>query len=274
MEKIAVYGKGGIGKSVVATNLSAFYGRAGKRVLHVGCDPKHDSAVRLLEKRQPVRTILEVLGSRPDAERTKEIINIGRHGIHACEAGGPPAGLGCGGRGVARTIEYLDEWGFLSSGDYDIALFDVLGDVVCGGFAAPLRDGFAEKVVIVVSEEPMAMFAANNISRAVDHYKRNGVVLAGLVVNLRGSNVNLGPLERFAKRLNTRILTVIERDKRIMEAERAQLTLVETEPEANAAKALVHLAETLLALDRTTVPPPTPMSDDEFFELARKWEEP
>lgn len=271
MEKIAIYGKGGVGKSVVATGLSAHYGMSGKRVLHVGCDPKHDSAVRLLDDRRPVKTVLEVLGNRPDAETTREILNLGRHGIHACEAGGPPAGLGCGGRGVARTIEYLDEAGFLQSEDYDVAMFDVLGDVVCGGFAAPLRDGFAEKVVIVASEEPMALFAANNISRAVVSYSRNGVVLAGIVANLRTRDARREHIEKFAEKIGTRVLTVIERDPRVMEAEQSQLTIVEHAPDCNSAKAITHLGDRLLEIEKASLQPPRPMADEEFFDFMRTW---
>ncbi|MDF1564790.1 MAG: AAA family ATPase [Deltaproteobacteria bacterium] len=272
MERIAIYGKGGVGKSVVATSLSAHFGMSGKRVLHVGCDPKHDSAIRLLEPEAgDVRTILDVLGNNPHAEATTEILNIGRHGIHACEAGGPPAGLGCGGRGVARTIEYLDEVEFLEEGNYDVVIFDVLGDVVCGGFAAPLRSGFAEKVAIVVSEEPMAIFAANNIARAVVSYHRNGVVLAGLIVNLRGKDVDYSHIEHFAKEINTKILGVVQRDERIMQAEREQKTIVEFAPDSASAEGLTALAGVLQTIDVSDTPLPTPMEDGVLYEFMRTW---
>lgn len=272
MERIAIYGKGGVGKSVVATSLSAHFGMSGKRVLHVGCDPKHDSAIRLLPPNSgEVRTILDVLGNDPHAEATNEILNIGRHGIHACEAGGPPAGLGCGGRGVARTIEYLDEVEFIDSGNYDVVIFDVLGDVVCGGFAAPLRSGFAQKVAIVVSEEPMAIFAANNIARAVVSYSRNGVVLAGLIVNLRTKGVDYSHIEHFAKQIGTSILGVVQRDERIMEAERQQLTIIESAPDSESAVGLKELATTLQGIVVEDTPLPTPMEDAVLFEFMRTW---
>lgn len=267
-ERIAVYGKGGIGKSVVATTLSAVYAMGGRRVLHVGCDPKHDSAVRLLDGNKSVRTVLDVLGDDPTAS-TADILNRGRHGIDCCEAGGPPAGLGCGGRGVARTIEHLDELGLLRSGDYDIAIFDVLGDVVCGGFAAPLRDGFAEKVVIVVSEEPMALYAANNIARAVETYKRNGVALAGLVLNQRARDADLGLVERFCAKLGTRVLASIQRDQGIIEAERQGRTIVEHAPDSAAARALAGLADRIVGLSAAELPLPQPLGDDGFFEFIR-----
>jgi nitrogenase iron protein NifH len=271
MERIAIYGKGGVGKSVVATNLSVHFAMSGKRVLHVGCDPKHDSAIRLLDGTHTVRTVLDVLRDDPHAELTSEIINVGRHGIHACESGGPSPGLGCGGRGVARTIEYLDDTQFLDSGNYEVVIFDVLGDVVCGGFAAPLRAGFAEKVVIVASEEPMAIFAANNIARAVLTYQHNGVVLAGLVANLRGENADVTPIEQFAARLGTRVLAVVERDPLIITAERNQRTILEYAPESPAARAMSQLGCALTEVRAADVPPPVPMPDDGLFEFMRTW---
>ncbi|HOU54979.1 MAG TPA: AAA family ATPase [Myxococcota bacterium] len=269
METIAVYGKGGIGKSVVATSLSAWYAMNGQRVLHVGCDPKHDSALRLLDQRTRIRTVLEVLRDDPEAAGTDEILTTGRHGIACCEAGGPEPGVGCAGRGVARMIETLDEMQLLQSGRFDIAVFDVLGDVVCGGFAAPLRDGFARKVLIVLSEEPMAIFAANNIARAIHIYRNNGVCLAGLVVNRRSNTASTEMLDRFARRLGTRILEVIERDPRIQEAETEQQTILEYAPDAPASRSIARLGQTLLEIDPDQVALPSPMSEEEFFEFLR-----
>jgi len=272
MQKIAVYGKGGIGKSVVATSLSASYALAGRRVLHMGCDPKADSAVRLVDGVAGIRTVLEVLGDDPTAVATNAILTPGRHGIHTLEAGGPPPGLGCGGRGVARAIEFLDEMGLMEGDAYDVAVFDVLGDVVCGGFAAPLRDRFADKVVIVVSEEPMAMFAANNIARAIHTYHRNGASLAGLVANLRSRDANVASIEAFARRLGTQVVAVIERDPRIQAAERRRLTIVEDCPDCPAARALTDLSLRLWDVDKAALPLPTPLSEDGFFEFIRSVE--
>ena len=269
METIAVYGKGGIGKSVVATSLSMHFALNGKKVLHIGCDPKHDSAMRLLDTPTNIRTVLDILKEDPEAAGTEEILTIGRYGIACCEAGGPPPGVGCGGRGVARMIETLDEMQLLQSGRFDTAIFDVLGDVVCGGFAAPLRDGFAKKVIIVLSEEPMAVFAANNIARAIDIYRDNGVCLAGLVANLRTREAKVDPLHKFAKEINTKILAVIDRDQRIMDAEKQQLTILEYAPDSPSAIALRGLGETLVGIDPNEVPLPTPMTDEGVFEFLR-----
>ncbi len=265
-KKIAVYGKGGVGKSVVATNLSACLAGLGNKVIHIGCDPKSDSAVRLMEGNVRPRTVLEVLGDELSPESADQVINRGRLGIDLCESGGPPAGLGCGGRGVARTLEYFDDVELLSSGLYDIAVFDVLGDVVCGGFAAPLRKGFGDRVFIVVSEEPMAMYAANNIAQALLVYRRNGVVLGGLIGNAKDdSDQSRQILEDFASRLSTRLVGWIPRDRAVLTAERKRRTVVEYDPQAPASLAFTRLADAVLALGTEDSPPPTPMEPEEFF---------
>lgn len=269
MEKIAIYGKGGIGKSVVATNLSAYYALTGKRVLHIGCDPKTDSSLRLIDSNVPIKTVLEVIGDNPTAASSEEIINVGRLGVECCESGGPPPGQGCGGRGVARTIEFLEEMEILSIGKYDVVIFDVLGDVVCGGFAAPLRAGFAQKVLIVTSEEPMSLFATNNISKAIGTYSHNGVVLGGLIANLKSNSVSPDFLKRFAKTLNTRILAFISRDNFILEAERYRKTIIEYAPKSRSSKIFEKLAKSVLNINPESIELPTPMSENEFFEYIK-----
>lgn len=270
--KIAIYGKGGIGKSVVATALSVAFAKLGKKVLHIGCDPKSDSAVRLMEDGRRPRTVLDVLGDELSPGSADQVINRGRHDIDVCESGGPPAGLGCGGRGVARTLEFFDDVEVLSTGGYDLAVFDVLGDVVCGGFAAPLRKGFGDTVFIVCSEEPMAMYAANNIAQALLVYRRNGVVLGGIVANPKdASEKNREMLEDFAGRLSTRVVGWIPRDPAVLAAERRRSTVVEHDPEAPASVALFELARSALELDRESTPPPTPMEKDDFFDYLERW---
>jgi len=271
-QRIAIYGKGGIGKSVVATSLSATFATQGMAVLHIGCDPKSDSAVRLMGGYRKIPTVLEVLGDDASAVSTEHIIHEGRLGIHCCEAGGPPPGLGCGGRGVARTLEFLEDMEVIDSGNYGAVVFDVLGDVVCGGFAAPLRQGFAEKVFIVLSEEPMSVYAANNISRAVEIYQANGIGLGGLVINTRdNAHAEFEMLEAFAERLSTRVIGRIPRDPKIMEAERKGMTVVEYAPDAPAAKAFKELAETIVALEGADLPTPTPLDDEAFYKFMGQW---
>lgn len=272
LERIAIYGKGGIGKSMVATSLSATFAKDGRRVLHVGCDPKHDSAVRLMDGGVQIPTVLEVIGDDPSAVSTEAILHEGRMGIVCAEAGGPRPGVGCGGRGVARTLEFLDDMEVIDSGNFDVVVFDVLGDVVCGGFAAPLRQRFAEKIVIVMSEEPMAMYAANNIARAVEIYHENGVQLAGLVANVKQvDDKDLEMLHRFAERLSTRILAVIRRDPLVITAERKRQTVVEYAPEAETSQTFVQLAAAITELDTKALSLPTPMEDPEFYAFLEQW---
>jgi len=270
MERIAIYGKGGVGKSVVATSLSAYYASQGKRVLHVGCDPKADSAVRLMDGDSPMVTVLEALADDPNTTSTESILRTGRSGIQCCEAGGPEPGVGCGGRGVARTLEFLEEMEVIESGNYDVVVFDVLGDVVCGGFAAPLRQGFAQKVIIVVSEEPMALFAANNISKAIHTYHANGVVLGGLVASLKSNDVDRSMLERFAQALSSQMLAYVPRDNLIMQAERERKTVIEYAPGSPTAQAFADLAEAIVRIDPASTSLPTPLSEKQFFDFIRQ----
>jgi nitrogenase iron protein NifH len=265
LERIAIYGKGGIGKSVVATNLSTSCAQRGLKVLHVGCDPKHDSSVRLMAQGAPVRTVLDTLGDRPRGIRGRDVINAGRLGIACCESGGPEPGVGCAGRGVARTLEFLQDQDVFTAGGYDVVTFDVLGDVVCGGFAAPLRAGFAQKVLIVTSEEPMSIYAANNICKAVRTYQDNGVVLAGLVGNLRQNDADREALDVFASVINTRVLACIPRDELILQAEEAMTTLMEFAPESETAAVFRELTETVLSTNPDDLPPPNPLADDELL---------
>jgi nitrogenase iron protein NifH len=264
LQQIAIYGKGGIGKSVVATNLSAHFGIQGRRVLHVGCDPKCDSALRLMNGSR-VATVMDLASADPDAISIAAIINRGRHNVDCVEAGGPEPGTGCAGRGVARTIELLGEHAVLENGAYDVAVFDVLGDVVCGGFAAPLRLGFARKVVIVVSDQPMSLFAANNITRAVRRYGPNGVALTGIVANMRTADSDSDLVRRFAARLGTRILAFLDRNQTVVEAEKKRRTVIEWAPESPLASTLRSLGEEILAFDADSAPVPSTMTDDEFF---------
>lgn len=266
MERIAFYGKGGIGKSTVAAGVSFALSQQGKRVLHVGCDPKHDSTLALVAEDQATTAIDQIFQRPTGSLRREHLIMEGKQGIHCIESGGPQSGVGCGGRAVSRMFEVFEEIGVLDEERYDVAVFDVLGDVVCGGFAAPLRSAFAPKVVIVVSEEMMAAYAANNITRAVVHYLDNGVCLAGLVVNLRDNKADLSPIERLAKSLRTRVLCVIPRAPQIQQAEMQSKSVLETAPNTKAAREIRKLADELVTLDPSTCPPPTPL---EFQDVRR-----
>lgn len=268
MHKIAVFGKGGIGKSTFCANLAAIYAGRGLKVLLVGCDPKHDTTVALTEKSP--RTVVEAAAFMERRGGADELIARGRLGVDCVEAGGPEPGIGCAGRGISRMIELLDDGGLLKEGRYDVMLFDVLGDVVCGGFAAPLREGLADKICIVASEELMALYAANNIARAVRNYAANGIGLCGLVANLRDPGADEGAVERFARLIGTKVLAFLPREPAVRRAEYLRRTVFEHAPDCALSRRIAGLADELLRADPAAAPVPQPLSDERFHELARE----
>lgn len=269
MESIAFYGKGGIGKSFIAANISYYLATMKKRVLHIGCDPKHDSTFLILKRDRKINTVLDIIGDNITCSETSGIINEGKLGIHCIEAGGPPPGVGCAGRGVARTLEFLQETRVINSKKYDVIIYDVLGDVVCGGFAAPLRLGFAKKIVIVTSEEGMSLYAANNITKAINTYFENGIFLAGLIVNLKNNNTEKKLLFNFAKRINSEILGFIRRSNLVAEAEKERKTIIEKYPNSEESNEIAKIANNIYK-HKLQYKRPTPMSDEEFFDFIKK----
>jgi nitrogenase iron protein NifH len=261
---IALYGKGGIGKSTVASNLSAVFARRGMKVLHVGCDPKHDSTMALLDG-LPVKTVIQQISGR--IKEPSDILLPGKFGMHCIECGGPEPGVGCGGRGVSRMFEVLDDLDLVKQGQYDIAVFDVLGDVVCGGFAAPLKQGRADLVYIVVSEGVMALFAANNIARALKRFASNGIALGGLVVNLCDETTNRPGMERFATALGTRIVAWLPRDPIVRRAEVLKKTTLEMAPDSAVSRVFDALAGAILADSAADHSIPTPIDEARFDEF-------
>jgi nitrogenase iron protein len=263
MERIAFYGKGGIGKSTIAAGVSWALAKQGKKVLHVGCDPKHDSTAVLLAGQDGFKTVIGQVFSQPvDQMRREHVIMKGKLDIDCVESGGPEPGVGCGGRAVSRMFELFGEFGLLDDPQYDAIIFDVLGDVVCGGFAAPLRSGIAPKVVVVASEEMMAGYAANNICRAVLHYLDNGVCLAGMVLNQRDNHADFGPVERLAGALGIKILARIPRDPGIQKAELARQSILESRPKSPAAVAIRKLAGDLMRIRRDRCRAPRPLDTE------------
>mgnify|MGYP006284993625 CR=1 FL=1 len=268
MRKLAVYGKGGIGKSTIVSNLSAVYAAGGKKVLQVGCDPKADSTIALCG-RDGRKTVLDVLRDRRRISGIEEVLMNGRNGIDCLEAGGPKPGVGCGGRGILRMLEIMEESALLEKGAYDVVLFDVLGDIVCGGFAAPLKMGFGDIVLIVLSEEGMAMYAANNIARMVVEYAENGIALGGLIANIRNNDSDRAPLEEFARRLGTSILGFVPHDKLFKKAAKQCATVADIAPGSEPALLLGEIASTVAGLDPASLPPPSPMENDEMLDFIR-----
>jgi len=226
MREIAVYGKGGIGKSTLSANLSAALQLSGRKVLQIGCDPKHDST-RLLLSGKMLTTVLDYIRETGPADyQITEVLQKGYAGIGCVEAGGPKPGVGCAGRGIITAFDMLDQ--FQVRQNYDTVLYDVLGDVVCGGFAVPIRTEYADTIFLVTSGEYMAIYAANNILRGIENYdKRNRKRVAGILYNARNLEGEDARVEAFAKAVGLPICARIPRDDIFAEAERANCTVVE-----------------------------------------------
>lgn len=246
MLKLAVYGKGGIGKSTMTSHLSAAFASMGKRVIQIGCDPKADSTINLLHG-EPLRPVMESLKEGIEPESIEEISKNGYGGVLCIETGGPTPGLGCAGRGIIATFHLLEDLELFETFKPDVVLYDVLGDVVCGGFAAPIREGYAEDVLIVTSGEKMALYAANNIQTAVKNFEDRGYAkVKGLILNHRNVENEYEKVEAFAKDHDLSIIGDIPRSNEILHYEELGMTAVEGDPEGEIATIFKNLAKELL----------------------------
>ncbi len=246
MYRFAVYGKGGIGKSTVCTALSCAFAEMGMKVMQVGCDPKADSTL-YLHGGERIPTMLDVLRQKRDAAELEDLIHEGYRGIVCAEAGGPTPGLGCAGRGIAAAFEALDERGAFEVVKPDLVLYDVLGDVVCGGFAMPIREGYADRVFIVTSGENMAIYAAANIAMAVENFKARGyATLGGLILNRRNVPEEREKVETLAGELGTEILADLPRDNHISDAQDTGRGVMEVYPDCGYARSVRALAERMI----------------------------
>ena len=246
MIKIAVYGKGGIGKSTTVSNIAAVFASEGLRVMQIGCDPKADSTV-LLRHGEKVETVLDLVRTKKDNFTLEDIVKEGFAGVCCVEAGGPSPGLGCAGRGIIATFQLLEDMDLFVHYKPDVVLYDVLGDVVCGGFAAPIREGYASKVLIVTSGEKMALYAANNINNAVKNFEdRSYAKVYGIVLNHRNVEKETEKVAEFADLVGLPIVGKIPRSDEITRCEDKGMTVIEGEPESPAAQAFLKLAKELL----------------------------
>lgn len=247
MLKVAVYGKGGIGKSTITSNLAAAFAAMGKKVIQIGCDPKADSTINLLGG-EPLRPVMNFMREEDEEpERLEDISKEGFGGVLCIETGGPTPGLGCAGRGIIATFQLLEDLKLFETYKPDVVLYDVLGDVVCGGFAAPIREGYAEKVLIVTSGEKMALYAANNINNAVKNFEdRSYAKVYGIVLNHRNVEKETEKVAEFADLVGLPIVGKIPRSDEITRCEDKGMTVIEGEPESPAAQAFLKLAKELL----------------------------
>jgi nitrogenase iron protein NifH len=266
MRKVAIYGKGGIGKSTTTQNTVAALAEMGKRVMVVGCDPKADST-RLLTGGLAQKTVLDTL--REEGEDV-ELEDVQREGFGDClctESGGPEPGVGCAGRGIITSINLLEQLGAYDDDQaLDYVFYDVLGDVVCGGFAMPIREGKAEEIYIVCSGEMMAMYAANNISKGIVKFaEAGGVRLGGLICNSRKTDNEYDLISELASRLGTQMIHFVPRDNDVQRAELQRKTVIDWKPECPQADEYRTLARNIDENDNFVIP--TPLEIEELEQL-------
>lgn len=262
--QVAIYGKGGIGKSTTTQNTVAALAEAGKHVMVVGCDPKADST-RLLLHGLHQKTVLDTLRDEGDDIELDAVLKTGYEGTRCVESGGPEPGVGCAGRGIITSINLLESLGAYTP-DLDYVFYDVLGDVVCGGFAMPIREGKAEEIYIVASGELMALYAANNIAKGIQKYATNGKVrLGGIICNSRKVDNELALLKAFAEELGSQLIYFIPRDNLVQRAEINKKTVIDFDPASDQANEYRNLAKAIDNNNMFVIP--RPMKQDRLEEL-------
>ena len=268
IRQIAIYGKGGIGKSTTTQNLTAGLVEHGKKVMVVGCDPKADST-RLLLGGLAQKTVLDTIRESGEDVELENIMREGFGGTRCVESGGPEPGVGCAGRGIIPSINMLENLGAYTD-DLDFVFYDVLGDVVCGGFAMPIREGKAKEIYIVASGEMMALYAANNISKGIQKYARSGGVrLGGIICNSRNVDRELDLLRAFSKELSTKLLYFVPRDNVVQRAEINKKTVIQYAPDSNQAQEYRNLAQAVIDNQDFTIP--TPMTQERLEEILLEY---
>ena len=262
-KRIAIYGKGGIGKSTTVANIAASFADEGKNVMVIGCDPKADTTRTLFGKRLP--TILNTIKEKKNP-KFEEVVFSGYGGVLCSESGGPEPGVGCAGRGVIVAMKLLDKLGTFDDNDFDVIIYDVLGDVVCGGFAVPLKEKYADEVYIVSSGEYMSLYAANNISKGIKKLKGN---LAGIICNCKGIENEEKIVNSFAKQIGSKVIGLINRSQLIQSSELEAKTVVERFPDSDESYDYKKLAKSIWNNDYNSSL--NPMNDEEFENFFIKF---
>ena len=263
MRQIAIYGKGGIGKSTVSSNLCMALRERGLEVMQVGCDPKRDST-RSLTAGRLIPTVLETyrerlrIGQDQYAISLEDIVFQGHRGVHCVESGGPEPGIGCAGRGVLTAMQILRDLKAFDTYGVDVVVYDVLGDVVCGGFAQPIREGYAQEIYLLCSGAFMSIYAANNIAKAIRRLSRQGQTgLAGVICNSSGDeHFEKGVLSHFSETLGSKLVHFIPRSPVIQACEVESKTVLEHSPQSPEAEAFRELAQQVIDNDHKVIPRP------------------
>lgn len=268
LRQIAIYGKGGIGKSTTTQNLTAGLSELGKHILVVGCDPKADST-RLLLGGLAQKTVLDTLREQGEDVELDKIMKPGYKGTKCVESGGPEPGVGCAGRGIITSIGLLERLGAYTD-ELDYVFYDVLGDVVCGGFAMPIREGKAKEIYIVASGEMMALYAANNIAKGIQKYARKGGVrLGGIICNSRNVDREIDLLKAFSQELGTQLIYFVPRDNIVQRAEIRKKTVIEYQPESQQADEYRELAKKIEENESFVIP--KPMTQERLEEILEEY---
>ncbi len=270
MRKFCVYGKGGIGKSTIVSNIAAALAENGETIIVMGCDPKSDMTRNLIGKRIP--TVLDVFRSKgPDKMEADDVVFRGFGGVYCIEAGGPEPGVGCAGRGVITAVDMIDRLGVFDDIEPDTVIYDVLGDVVCGGFAMPLRKGLADDVYIVTTCDPMAIYAANNICKGIKRFANRGTVsLGGIIYNGRSVVDEPSIVDGLAERLGTKVMGRVPMSLLVPRAELRRKTVIEYAPDSEIADTFRDLATKICENEDRVMP--DPLTDDELDEINEEIE--
>lgn len=268
INQIAIYGKGGIGKSTTTSNISASLSKAGFKVMQFGCDPKSDST-NTLRGGKYIPTVLDTLREKSNV-KAEEVVFEGFNGVYCVEAGGPAPGVGCAGRGIITAVQLLKQLRVFEELDLDYVLFDVLGDVVCGGFAVPIREGIAEHVFTVSSADFMAIYAANNLFRGIQKYSNSGgALLGGVIANSINAPYSKDIIDDFVDRTRTQVIGYVPRSVTVTQSELQGKTVIEAAPNSEQAKIYQRLAERIANHKESVVP--APLESKELTDWAASW---
>ncbi|WP_027621697.1 nitrogenase iron protein [Acetivibrio clariflavus] len=268
VKQIAIYGKGGIGKSTTTSNISAALSVAGYKVMQFGCDPKSDST-NTLRGGKYIPTVLDTLRDK-NTVKASEVIYEGFNGIYCVEAGGPAPGVGCAGRGIITAVQLFKQQRVFEELDLDFVIYDVLGDVVCGGFAVPIREGIAEHVFTVSSADFMAIYAANNLFKGIQKYSNSGgALLGGVIANSINAPYAKEIIDDFVKQTNTQVIEYIPRSVTVTQSELQGKTTIEAVPDSQQAKVYKSLAQKIAEHTESKVPTPLDIAD--LRAWASRW---